>query len=110
MRIGFKEAHWTDENNMPSGGCSYGTGFCVSWQNGPLGRGDERVEPNGAFVEDIIAMARGRIEFYQVASHGRFACAENEAAIAFLNKALEALNSRTKRREQSGIEGTHKEE
>ena len=54
------EEHWTDSDGNPTGGVSSGRGFTISWQNGPLGRGEDRVEPNGAFVEDVIAAVIGR--------------------------------------------------
>ncbi len=89
---------------MPAGGTTFGNGFAIAWQNGPLGRGPEREEPNGAFVEDVITAALDRIEFYQ---DGRFACEENARAIEHLKLALQALESRTRRREQQQVEGTH---
>lgn len=95
---------WLDNDNNPAGGISCGKGFCISWQNGPLGRGNERIEPNGAFVETIIDAAKKRLEFYQ---SGKFACKENELAIHYLNLALYALNKRTKERECREVEGTH---
>ena len=57
MRQGHFEEHWSDKDGNPAGGVSSGRGFAISWQNGPLGRGVERREPNGAFVEDVIAAA-----------------------------------------------------
>ena len=65
MKTPFTEHHWKDEQGRPAGGTSFGPGFCVSWQNGPLGRGEGRIPPNGAFVETLIAVAKGRLEFYQ---------------------------------------------
>jgi len=81
-----------------------GTGFSISWQNGPLGRGDERREPNGAFVETIIAAAKDRIGNYQ---NSQFNCKENAEAVFHLGEALRWLNERTLRRETKGVEGTH---
>ena len=104
MRQGFRSKHWDDENGAPAGGCSSGTGFCISWQEGPLGRGDSRRKPNGAFVEDVIAAAIDRLEYYQ---HSRFVCPENATAIASLGCALDALNRRTADREAREVEGTH---
>lgn len=104
MLNGFKSSNWKDANGNPAGGCAYGTGFAISWQNGPLGRGEARLEPNGAFVEDIIAVARDRLEYYQ---QSRFNCEENEEAIQYLSLALDTLDSRTKDREQRDVEGTH---
>jgi hypothetical protein len=103
MRNGFFSEHWSD-NGKPGGGVTTGRGFTISWQNGPLGRGYERAEPNGAFVEDIIAAAKERIECYQ---NGGFPCAENADAIAALEVALKRLDDRTKDREARAVEGTH---
>lgn len=95
---------WKDANGNPAGGCTFGTGFTISWQNGPLGRGDERIEPNGAFVETIIFAAYDRLAFYQAS---KFNCEENSRAMTHLEKALEILNGRTARREKQNVEGTH---
>lgn len=100
----FFDEHWTDENGNPAGGTSWGKGFTISWQNGSLGSGKDRKEPNGAFIETILNAVRKRIEFYQ---NGKFNCEENEEAIYHIQKALEVLNSRTKRRVSDGTEGTH---
>ena len=105
----FQE-HWVDENGKPAGGISTGKGICISWQNGPLGEigTPERKEPNGAFVEDVVVAAKGRFEFYQEASDGQFACEENAECIALCERILEIQQSRTKRRTEAGVEGTHK--
>ena len=63
-----------------------------------------RREPNGAFVEDIIAAAIGRIDFYQ---HSEFRCHENAMALVSLEAAAAWLDHRTKSREARGVEGTH---
>lgn len=109
MKNGFHSHHFTDPGGLPSGGHTYGTGFSIAWQSGPLGRGATRVEPNGSFVEDVIGAALDRIEFYQSTCGGKFACDENLAAICHLEAALKMLDARTQRREESGIEGTHAE-
>ncbi len=96
--------HVTDANGNPAGGTTYGRGFAIGWQNGPLVRGEERLEPNGAFVEDIIKAAVDRLEYYQ---SSKFNCGENQIAIAHLNAALAELQSRTAKREERGVEGTH---
>lgn len=93
-----------DENGNPTGGSVKGTGLAIQWQDGPLGRGDDRKEPNGAFVETVIDAALQRIEFYQAS---KFKCRENALAITKLEEALHWLNARTNRRERSGTEGTH---
>lgn len=104
MKQGHFEEHWSDEQGSPAGGVSSGRGFVVSWQNGPLGRGNDRKEPNGAFVEDVIQAVIGRIEFYQASE---FNCVENAQALVALRDAAAALDSRTKDREERDVEGTH---
>lgn len=104
MRIGFKANHWNDSDGNPAGGSTFGAGFAISWQNGPLGRDADRKEPNGAFVEDVIAAAADRIRCYQAS---RFACETNAEALHHLELALAALDRRTKEREARAVEGTH---
>lgn len=96
-----------DDNGNPTGGFVRGIGMSIDWQNGPLGRDEDRQVPNGAFVETVIEAARQRIEFYQKASNGRFACRENAIAITKLEEALLWLNKRTQDREARQVEGTH---
>lgn len=99
------EAHnLNDEHGMPSGGTVIATGLRIDWQNGPLGRGADRQEPNGAFVETVIEAARQRIAYYQ---DSKFACTENATALQHLQLALGALNERTAGREARDVEGTH---
>lgn len=102
----FVSEHLKDVEGRPAGGTSDGTGIYVKWQNGPLGRGEERKEPNGAFVETVIAIAYDRISFYQ---NGEFKHPKNEEAMWHLTKALEALNERTVERETRNVEGTHEQ-
>ena len=90
----------------PAGGTTFGRGFDIGWQNGPLGRGDDRKEPNGAFVEDIIASAADRLQYYQ---DSRFARKSNAMALVHLDEALRALDARTADREDRDVEGTHAE-
>jgi len=104
MKAGFHAEHWLDVAGHPAGGCTYGVGFAISWQNGPLGRGGLRREPNGAFVEDVIAAVIDRLLFYQGSD---FACEANEQAIAALRRAAIVLDERTTEREERGVEGTH---
>lgn len=99
----FQSRYFFDATEAPEGGNAWGTGFSISWQRGPLGQGDTRISPNGAFAETIIAVVKERLENYQ---HSRFACDENEKAIEYLAKALEVLDSRTKRRVKDETEGT----
>ena len=94
-----------DGKANPTGGIVNGTGLYIAWQHGPLGRGVRRKQPNGAFVETVIAAAIKRLEFYQLS---RFACDDNEEAIIFLRRALCVLEMRTADRERRGVEGEHK--
>ena len=100
----FFSFHFDDAEGNPGGGHSNAQGIQIAWQNGPLGRGENRQEPNGAFVETVIAMAGDRLVYYQ---GGEFACEENAKAIEHLRDALKALKSRTADREKRGVEGTH---
>jgi len=103
MRQGFTSNQFTDADGAPEGGQTFGPGFAIAWQRGPLGRGEDRKEPNGAFVSTVIAAVVDRLEFYQ---RGKFACQPNAEAIELLNAALEILDWRTKDREARGVEGT----
>lgn len=99
------ERHDLDDLGRPAGGVTVGRGFTIAWQNGPLvDASGQRQEPNGAFVEDVIRAAIGRIEHYE---SGQFACAENREALDHLTGALSALDQRTQRRMDQGVEGTH---
>jgi len=103
----FVEGRDTPENpgpTVPAGGHTFGPGFSISWQNGPLGRGPSRREPNGAFVETIIAATMDRLQFYQ---DSPFACQANQEVIDLLRDALSILDERTKEREARAVEGTH---
>jgi len=79
------------------------TGLSIKWQDGPLGRGAERKEPNGAFVEDVIKAAKSRLEEFQ---NGELKNGHNAEAIRFLDLALGQFAARTRNREERGVEGT----
>ena len=108
MKQGFTAIHFEDNDGNPYGGHTYGTGFAIAWQKGPLYTTDGllRLKPNGAFVEDIIDVVINRLKYYQGT---KFACNYNEYAIAHLEKAQETLEARTADREERKVEGTHKE-
>ena len=113
MKQDIVQHHWTEkkiiggvEVDCPAGGTAFGPGLCVSFQNGPLGRGSDRKEPNGCFVETLISAAIGRLDFYQ---SSRFNCTANQEALEHLAAALQVLENRTKDRDLRGVEGTHKE-
>ncbi len=99
----FTAQNRLDEEGRPAGGYVYGTGLTISWQDGPLGRDENRFKPNGAFVETVIAGVIQRIAHYQE----HFPCEENGIALLGLDQALDALNGRTQRREAAKTEGTY---
>lgn len=98
------QQHWNDDEGNPEGGHTFGTGFAIAWQRGPLGRNPLRAHQNGAFVEEIIEAAVGRLELYQ---QSKFACTANAEALDHLRAALTWLRNRTRDREARGVEGTH---
>lgn len=104
MRQSIHSENYVDAAGNPAGGYVSGTGISITWQNGPLGTGKDRVAPNGAFVEGVIAAAIERIQFYQ---DSKFVCRENALAITKLEEALHWLNWRTEKRVMRGVEGTH---
>ena len=102
---------FTDANGMPAGGESIirttkTSPAHVTWQNGPLVDPEtgERMDPTGAFVEDIIRIAIARLEWVNA---GQFECHQNHMALHHLGLAIKELNDRTADREARGVEGTH---
>lgn len=91
-------------DGKPTGGSVHGTGLIIEWQDGPLGRGKDRLLPNGAFVETVISACIQRLEYYQ---QSEFRCNENQFAIFNLEEALRHLEERTADRESRQVEGTH---
>ena len=94
----------TDAEGNPTGGHVAGRGFRIDWQDGPLGRGEERIEPNGAFTEDVLRAVVTRFEYFQ---QSKFACRENALVITKLEEAIHWIQHRTRAREARGVEGTH---
>ena len=105
MRSKVTSNHFSDADGNPSGGTTYGQGFAIGWQNGPLGRGEGRNDPNGAFVEDIIAAVVDKLQFYQDST---LCCDENAEALVHLEDAGRILARRTVDREEREVEGTYK--
>ena len=97
-------SHFVDEDDNPAGGSTGGVGFSIAWQNGPLGRGEDRIEANGAFVEDVLMGVIDRMEWYQ---ESKFRCRENALVITKLEEALHWMEHRTKDREVREVEGLH---
>ncbi len=104
MKNGLHAKNVSDENGNPTGGVVVGTGFTISWQDGPLGRDGYRVQPNGAFIEDVIQACIQRLEYFQ---ESKYECGANKGAIHALVAANGCLADRTKARETRKVEGTH---
>lgn len=104
MQQEFQHTNFDDADGNPAGGWANAEGIRIVWQDGPLSVGGERRDPNGAFVETVIAIAKSRLEYYQTS---KFASDYNSRAIRHLEAALEALHERTADREARNVEGTH---
>lgn len=104
MKQKLVEEHRSDDAGNPAGGSTRGVGITIYWQDGPLGRGANRKEPDGAFVEGVVQAAIGRLQFYQ---KSKFNCRENAIALTHLETALLWLEKRTADREAREVEGTH---
>lgn len=95
-----------DENRNPTGGSVKGNGLDIRWQDGPLGRGDDRKEPNGAFVETVLEACAERLRIYQAS---KYSCRENAIALTHIETALLWMEKRTRDREHRDVEGTYAE-
>ena len=74
------------------------TALCeLRFQNGPV----PEVGVSGATNETVIAAVIHRLEIL----NAKFPCKENEDALISLKDALQALESRTRNRQQRGVEG-----
>lgn len=90
-------------NNPSASDLSKGTFTCVVnipviFQHGVVGENGL----NGITIESLLAIAEDRLSAFQ---NGEFACNENEIALNHINKALDALHSRTKSRMVRQVEG-----
>jgi len=98
--LAFFSEQWMDADGNPAGGVTTGMGFTISWQNGPLGRDENRKIPNGAFVENIIRAASDRLGRVrtdrlrremlsaEAAKHGRWLVIANQVGAAVKNAQL----------------------
>lgn len=93
-------SNWTDEaTGNHDGGVSYGPGYCLSWQRGPLNEADR----NGAGLIEVLDACRHQLEYFQ---NGKFSCEENRLALEKLDEAIAHLESRRDRRTAEGTLGT----
>jgi len=104
MNQQIHQTHETDKEGCPTGGTTTGVGIEIHWQNGSLGRGEDRKDQNGAFVEGVLSAVLGRLEYYE---NSKFEDIHNRVAIIKIKEALVQLEERTKERETRQIEGTH---
>lgn len=102
---GLSVSNRCDINGNPAGGWADSVGLRIDWQDGPLGQGAGRHAPNGAFVEVAIQAVLARLNFFQEAAKGKFACQENTYAIECLEASLEYLRKRSRGRIKRGVEG-----
>lgn len=101
----FVASNFNDEEGNHFGGCSYGPGFVISWQRGPVinhGKGDSG--QNGAFLQTVLDAVIHQLEYV---NKGKFQCPENEEALKHLNLAAEAMQARRLKRLNRGVSGTH---
>jgi hypothetical protein len=102
----------TDAAGNPTGGTSYAylvdadggelLVIDIDWQDGIVGDGGQ----NGAFVEDVLEVARQRLQFFQ---GSKFRCRENAIALTHIETALAWLDFRTRGRLVQGVENTYDE-
>jgi hypothetical protein len=96
----FTAENWTDAEGNHQGGVSYGPGFTIHWQRGPLTDGGQ----NGAFLITVLLACIGQLQYFQ---NSKFASKENQEALNYLSLALQSLRSRKSKRQKDGILGTH---
>jgi hypothetical protein len=72
----------------------------ILFQNGPI----KEVGVNGVTGEALLAIVIDRLRSFQA---GPYACEDNAVALAHCEKALYALQGRTRKRIARGVEGTH---
>lgn len=105
MKQDFTAVNFSTLGGNPDGGTVHGLGLTINWQRGPLVfLPGEAPRANGCFVETLLQAALQRLQYYQGT---RFQCQENAEAIRHLQGALTELNSRTQRRQDQGVAGTH---
>lgn len=104
MRQKIEVMNLIDQTGNTTGGWVKGVGIDIHWQQGPLGRGCNRKDANGAFVEGVLEAALQRLQVFQ---ESKFKCRENALAITKIEEALHWLDARTRNRELRQIEGTH---
>lgn len=77
-----------------------GTHTTILFQNGPI----PEKGVNGVTHEALLAIVADRLFCFQ---QGPYACEENAAALKAVVQAMDHLHSRTTKRMERGVEGTH---
>lgn len=90
--------NWTEQDGDHDGGVSYGPGFAISWQRGPI----KETHRNGAFLIDVLEACHHQLAYFQ---NSKYACQENDDALKHLEKAIASLESRRARRGNAGTLG-----
>jgi hypothetical protein len=72
----------------------------IDFQKGPI----KEAGVNGTTNEDLLHMVRLRLEGFQ---NSEFKSDDNQKALDHIVAAIEALERRTKKRMERGVEGTH---
>jgi len=92
----------TDGQGNPTGGNTWHTQakMEINWQNGIVGDDGQ----NGAFVEDVLEVARQRLQFFQAS---KFRCRENAIALTKIEEALQWLDWRTRQRVIADVENSY---
>lgn len=102
----FFSSNWEDEDGNHQGGQSFGSGFSISWQRGPMPEGDLKHQ-NGALLITVLSALIEQLRYYQ---SGKFYCEENAKALDHLMAARHYLDSRKERRKEQGVLGTSEPE
>lgn len=79
-----------------------GAGVAIHFQDGPIAEYGR----NGTTNEEIIDLLIARLNSLNMMHDGRYACPENGMAVGHLIAARAALELRTARRQERGVEGT----
>lgn len=105
MKQPIVATHETDGAGNPDGGTVTGLGLDIRWQKGKLfDANGNPVEPNGAFLQTVLAACIDRLQYYQ---SGKFAGRENAVALTHLETAQLWLGKREEERKARGVLGTH---
>jgi hypothetical protein len=105
--------NWLTPEGNHDGGVSFGFGYAIAWQRGPVQEEEDRdIEAgqvpknngrNGAFLIEVLKACRHQLSIYQ---NGKFACEENDKALSALDACIELLEMRRDRRKEEGKLGT----